>query len=394
MKKHLLTMMALLSSVAAALTPEEFQQLYESKKKTAAICYQLYEAYAKGDGVEADERQARKWLLAAHDNSTLSTREKIADLPWRKKAKLKPSLKIDEVSDEEARALGRELVEFMLQNGGRRLLGMQSLPEDKPSRELLSGVRKLISQGADLNVCVTEQGDMVELTALYLACKMGDTALIDLLLNHGADPNFHGGIALEAFYFSAKPKIDTAFGSVDTSSLEMNSLIKKSIKRNAKGKKGQDKRAQKLFTHLVKKGADVRMWNHVGWSPVYVAVNANSPTGVQMLVKAGADPDQKQNPHEVAHHTLSPQRINYLTSGFGVNEEETPLTTAAIYAKDEVATALLKAGANPKLANAKGETPRQKATQLQKQLSAKSEAERNPAMEESTKNILKLLKGK
>lgn len=136
----------------------------------------------------------------------------------------------------------------------------------------------------------------------------------------------------------------------------------------------------------------MRMWSHVGWSPVYAAVNANSPLGVQMLTKAGADPDQKQNPHEVAHHSLSARRIGYLTQGFGVEEEETPLNTAAIYARAEVAEALLKAGASPSLANARGETPLQKARQMQEQLEAKPAAQRDSRLMQGTQAILKLLK--
>ncbi len=370
MKTLPLVLAALVSSTAAALTPAEFQQLYTTRDKTAEVCHQLYQAYLKGDGVEADKSQARKWLLAAHGSGMHSLREKIYSQPWRKKAKLKASIKAARVSDEEAYSLGQELVQFMLDHGGRERLGMDMLPEEKPSRELVAGVKDFIAKGADLNACVTEQGSTA--TALYLACKMGDSALMDLLINHGADPNYHGGLALQAFYF---------FATSDS----INKYVMKS-------RKNQEKKARKLFAQLVKKGADVRMWSHVGWSPVYAAVHANSPLGVQMLVKAGADPDQKQNINEVANHTLSAQRISYLTLGFGVDKEETPLNTAAIYARSEVAAALLKAGATPDLPNAKGETPAQLARELKEALEAKPAAERNPIMEQHTQTILKLLK--
>lgn len=392
MHKIVLTCIMLLGSMAVALTPQEFQQLYESKDKTAEVCYQLYQAYAEGDGVEADKSQARKWLLAAHASGKIAAGKEILQQPWRKKAKLKASIKISEVSAEKAHALGKELVEFMLENGGRNLIGMNMLPAEKPSKKLVSGVRRFIADGADLNVCVREQNDMVVATALYLACKMGDAALMELLIDHGADPNFMGGLALEAFYFPAPPQFTPRVEQMPGVPASMLKGVKKTQKRGAKDKKNQDKRAQKLFALLVKKGADVRMWSHVGWSPVYAAVNANSPLGVQMLVKAGADPDQKQNPQEVAHHSLSARRISYLTQGFGVGEEETPLTTAAIYAKAEVAEALLKAGASPSLSNARGETPLQKARQMQKQLEAKPAAQRDSRLMQGTQAILKLLK--
>ena len=186
MNRFAFSISLLFSGLAVAMTPQEFQKLYESKDKTAEVCYKLYQAYAEGDGVEADKSQARKWLLAAHGSGMAAAREEIANLSWRKKAKLKPTIKVAEVSDEEAIALGRELVEFMLDNGGRNRINMNSLPEEKPSKKLVAGVRKFIAQGADLNVCLTEQNDMVEATALYLACKMGDEGLMELLLNHGA----------------------------------------------------------------------------------------------------------------------------------------------------------------------------------------------------------------
>ena len=365
-------MFLLLCSPAGAMSPQEFQQLYQSQDKTADVCYQLYQAFAQGDGVEADKSQARKWLLAAHGSGRLSARKEISELPWRRKAKLKPTIKVAEVSDEQAWELGRELVQFMLDQGGRNLIGMNMLPKEKPARALVSGMKDYIARGADLNVCVTEQNDMVAVTALYLACKMGDASLMDMLINHGADPNYHGGLAMEAFFFPERPE--------------------SAHKQGDKERKNLEKRARKLFAHLVRKGADVRMWNHVGWSPVYAAVNANSVLGVQMLVKAGADPDQKQNPHEVANHTLPARRINYLTQGYGVPEEETPLNTAAIYARSEVAAALLAAGATPDLPNALGKTPLQRARELHQQLNAKPAAERNPVMEQHTDAILKLLK--
>ena len=69
-----------------------------------------------------------------------------------------------------------------------------------------------------------------------------------------------------------------------------------------------------------------------------------------------------------------------------------PLNTAAIYARSEVAAALLAAGATPDLPNALGKTPLQRARELRQQLNAKPAAERNPIMEQHTDAILKLLK--
>ena len=54
--------------------------------------------------------------------------------------------------------------------------------------------------------------------------------------------------------------------------------------------------------------------------------------------------------------------------------------------------ALLKAGADPTLANAKGVTPLQSAQQLKQQLDAKPAAERSSDLVKGTENMLKLLK--
>lgn len=81
MNRIALSISILFSGLAMAMTPQEFQKLYESKDKTAEVCYKLYKAYAEGDGVEADKSQARKWLLAAHGSGMAAAREEIANLP-------------------------------------------------------------------------------------------------------------------------------------------------------------------------------------------------------------------------------------------------------------------------------------------------------------------------
>lgn len=45
-------------------------------------------------------------------------------------------------------------------------------------------------------------------------------------------------------------------------------------KRDGKEGKNLEKRVRKLLNLIVKKGADVRAWSPVGWSPIYAAVNA------------------------------------------------------------------------------------------------------------------------
>ncbi len=57
-----------------------------------------------------------------------------------------------------------------------------------------------------------------------------------------------------------------------------------------------------------------------------------------------------------------------------------------------MADALLKAGASPSLANARGETPLQKARQMQEQLEARPAAQRDSRLMQGTQAILRLLK--
>ena len=89
MSKFLTSMILAMVCTAQALTEAEFEALYKRTDKDADACYKLYQAYRDGDGVEKNETCARKWLLGAHLNG-MPVYNEIANLPWRKKAKLKP----------------------------------------------------------------------------------------------------------------------------------------------------------------------------------------------------------------------------------------------------------------------------------------------------------------
>ena len=89
MSKFLTSMILAMVCTAHALTEAEFEALYKRTDKDADACYKLYQAYRDGDGVEKNETCARKWLLGAHMNG-MPVYNEIANLPWRKKAKLKP----------------------------------------------------------------------------------------------------------------------------------------------------------------------------------------------------------------------------------------------------------------------------------------------------------------
>jgi ankyrin repeat protein len=86
---------------------------------------------------------------------------------------------------------------------------------------------------------------------------------------------------------------------------------------------------------LLRCGADPRLKTADGWTPIHTAAHARSPAMVELLARQGADPNA---------------RGDYL--GW------TPLHVAVQDKADaEVVKALLASGANPAIADTRGETP-------------------------------------
>ena len=159
MSKFLTSMILAMVCTAHALTEAEFEALYKRTDKDADACYKLYQAYRDGDGVEKNETCARKWLLGAHMNG-MPVYNEIANLPWRKKAKLKPGRQLTpRFSQETIQEKNKEL-KMVAEGDHPDLLKIVNLDFNKIStkeRARLYGdtsfklARKLLSDGADPN---------------------------------------------------------------------------------------------------------------------------------------------------------------------------------------------------------------------------------------------------
>jgi len=74
--------------------------------------------------------------------------------------------------------------------------------QDSARKGWFKGVQFLVSMGADIDAC--ELGDV---TALQMACRLGHSEIIDLLLMNGADPNGSKGSHTTPLHETASPEI-------------------------------------------------------------------------------------------------------------------------------------------------------------------------------------------
>lgn len=358
--------------LAFGLTPEEFQRLYETPNKNAETCYKLYEAYSRGDGVGKNDAQARKWILAAHRCGMTSARKEIASLPWRKTPPFKKALPVADPGDETARQKGEELVGLLQKwdgtgNGAGMRSDVKTLPKDQ-----LKTVKKLIAEGADLNVGVFDAQTLGFDSALALACSNSDFGLAKLLIDHGADPSANGNLAIEACFV----------GGGDMPG------------QKKRGLTPQEKLSVKAINFLLKSGADVSLWSESGWSIAYAATFSQSPLGLSTLVKGGADPDQRQNPNEYVPAAGHPKRLQYRYIGGWVKDRSRPITCAVDNGFVSLVQELIRLKADLKTPDSNGLTPLGNARQ---QLKATRERARernssNPEFEAKREKIIFLLK--
>lgn len=332
MRKHLLlSLLAATFSMAYALTEAEFEALYKRTDKDAEACYQLYEAYRDGSGVKKDETKARKWLLGAHKLGKPVYNE-IASLPWRKKAKLK---------------------------NGRMLM-----PKYKP--EVIREQGELLSKAADgdhpeINKAVNENPKAIGSIKLKLMRSM---------LAAGADPNHQGkktNVPMGPFCNSETPnyKILKMFieagadvhahdsAAVDRALVNTSEWVPTTGKQKAVYQKRRKNYAAKI-AFMLKNGLDVKLHDTSGATIMCIgALRGNSHT-IELLAKAGADPNAKCSKYEIAGPV---SEKTYYDTLMGIKEGNTPLHYCVGMPYVEKVEALLKYGADPEIANDKGETP-------------------------------------
>lgn len=299
------------AATARAMTPEEFQKLYNAPQKGAEVCYRLYEAFSQGDGVEVDETRARKWLLAAHRCGKEDTRAEMDKLPWRK-SKFKKGIRVAKVDDATARAKGEELVRLLMKWSGPCKNALIGSPKKMTPAEL-KNVRKLIAEGADLNVAVAPS-EFETYTALSIACHHSELSLAKLLIEQGADPNACSMLALNR-------------------SLSGDSDVGKPL-------------SKKVVQFLVKNGLDLKMLTDYGWSAAMLVSFQNAVSDIDLLAKAGMDVNVLNSPQECASGALPPKRMNYFVEIGGVRKRHCALFFCARNANDKSVEALLRNGAN------------------------------------------------
>ncbi len=361
--KHLLFCLLATAGLAAAMTPAEFTALYEKSGKTAADCYKLYEACRDGDGTEKSDSRARKWVLAAHAAGMISARKDIATLPWRREGKYKgkPSITIAEVDDDTAKSLGEELISLL--SDYYKYTGSISYSQ-RPAADkaTLREVRRLIAEGADLNVWKAD--DLrPQHSALYLACMHNDLKLAKLLIDHGADPSANNNQAItvtfrsDVFTEMDKDLAQDKKREDDNSSNIPRSELNKMKKREKKSAKELHTFCTKTFAFLLANGADLTLYTNHGWTLMYQAASQQSSLGVAMLAKAGLDPMARQNPHEYVKAAGVPKDMDYKFKIGDVAHKAVPIHFAVNNNFCMAVNQLIKAGADANAEDHEGCTP-------------------------------------
>ncbi len=393
MKRSLFSLFFFAVGLAAAMTPAEFTALYEKSGKNAQDCYKLYEAYRDGDGTEKDDSKARKWVLAAHAAGMISARKDIATLPWRTggKYKGKPTISIAEVDDDTAKSLGEELIDLLAEyynyTGGINYSRRE--PADKAT---LKEVRRLIAEGADLNVWKAD--DLrPQHGALYLACMHNDLKLAKLLIDHGADPSALNNQAITVTFNSdvfdevdADSARDKKKKEEDNSSNIPKSELKKMKKREKKSAKDLQTFCTRTFAFLLANGADLTLYSDHGWTLMYQAAAGHSSLGVAMLAKAGLDPMTPQNPHEYVPSAGVGKTMAFKFQIGEVAHRGVPIHFAVKNNFGMVVNQLLKAGADVNVKDHEGCTP------LDHALGSITANEASPEQTEARKSGLRRMK--
>lgn len=404
-----LLLTSMIWGVSSGMTEAEFKQLYEKADKDADTCYKLYKAYSEGDGVEKNDSQARKWILAAYSCGMTSTRREIAKLPWRNKPPFdtrKPTIQIEDPGDQVAHEKGVELVKlfYVWYLGQRSHIGALTLAphEIHLTKKELARVRQLIAEGADLNVAYAEISSDSPRSALSIAVSAADFETAQLLIDHGADPSANDQAAIMTaleFYDEGEPElrkqnldsdrtnpernlmeppyteeyVDVMEAFSQSSSPERQKMLQKEKKKREKSIKkmglkkrvvtadypkndllppaakltGGEKRMLRILEYLADNGADLTIWNNAGYSLAYKVVARSCPFALPLLVEKGMDINQPQNPCEAVSGAYTPKVFNYfLNTGF-VSKKAVALDRACSGAMIDAVRIMLRLGVDP-----------------------------------------------
>ena len=199
-------------------------------------------------------------------------------------------------------------------------------------------------------------------TALHAALKAGDTAIVKMLLDKGADPNLNGGSddasALQASVRTKKPELIDLI------------LAQKTLDVNKQS--GEGKTALQYVSNvgdmvtvqkLLDKGAKVDIPDNNGQTPLFEASRFAKTEIVKRLLDKGADPSRKTVKEG---QTVLMQAANgdiaraLLQKGAKPNEVDNAGKTALMYAagngKTDVLRALIEASADVDIKDAEGKS--------------------------------------
>ena len=330
--KKIVTLITALLSVAHGMTEAEFDALYKRTDKDAEACYKLYEAYRDGDGVEKDSTKARKWLLGAHKLGKPVYNE-IATLPWRKASNVKPGrLLTPKYKVNTIREKGDELSKATEGDHPDLLKVINENPKGLAAAKQKL-VRSLLADGADPNHRSKKAN--VPLAA-YCDAEFADLKTIKMFIEAGADVHAHDSAAIDRACSNSRS--DEA---------------PKDPKYKAIYQKRKKAHAAKI-AFLLKNGLDVTMHDTSGATMMCIAAFRGNAQTIELFAKAGADPNARCNKYEIAGLV---SETTYYDTMMGIKEGNTPLHFCVGMPYVSKIETLLKYGADPEIANEKGETP-------------------------------------
>ncbi|KAJ9372842.1 hypothetical protein DTO282E5_2569 [Paecilomyces variotii] len=265
----------------------------------------------------------------------------------------------------------KSLLEVYLQRGIPSLNILQAvLPARFAQRSEIE--RLLIRRGAEPHLR-TAYGD----TYLSNAVAHGDSAVVKLLLDRGADPN-EDEYGLSALCWAA------AHGYHETVQVLLDNGARRGLRCRKFGRtplsyaaEGRDTFRQsplssercdyaKVTRILLDHQADIYTWDFSSQTPLYYAITGGHIEGARLLLDSGADANSKVCIREFALHVaainedaaivellLSRGAMLDILDDYG----RTPLSHAAEYGRFESARVLLDKGAHPDPIDSEGRTP-------------------------------------